>query len=229
MKGAELADSLNFNLHKWLFVNFDCCAMWFRNAGSVTKSFNVDRIYLQHEHQGKSKAPDYRHWQIQLGRRFRSLKVWMTLRTMGADKIRETLRFHISLADKFVEYLRTDDRFEMINPPTLALVCFRLKGEDHLSQKLLKNITDRKKIFMIPALCKGKFIIRFNISGFDPKESDIDYAWQEIKSQTGIVLEEHKKATELIIPEEEIVGKEQPIGKITESFADIKLSMEKAQ
>jgi glutamate/tyrosine decarboxylase-like PLP-dependent enzyme len=189
----------------------------------------VDRIYLQHEHQGKSKAPDYRHWQIQLGRRFRSLKVWMTLRTMGADKIRDTLRYHISLANKFVDYVNSDARFEMINPPSLALVCFRLKGEDHLSQKLLKNITDRKKIFMIPATSKGKFIIRFNISGFDPKESDIDYAWEEIRTQTDIVLEEHRKATEVIIQQEQIVEKEQPIGKITESFADMKLSLEKAQ
>lgn len=72
--GAEYGDSINFNLHKWMLVNFDCGAMWIRNASALTKSFNVDRIYLDHEYQGNSKAPDYRHWQLALGRRFRSLR-----------------------------------------------------------------------------------------------------------------------------------------------------------
>uniref|UniRef100_A0AAG5DJM8 Uncharacterized protein n=1 Tax=Anopheles atroparvus TaxID=41427 RepID=A0AAG5DJM8_ANOAO len=181
MAGAERADSLNFNLHKWMFVNFDCCAMWFKDAGSVTQSFSVDRIYLQHQFQGHSKAPDYRHWQIQLGRRFRSLKVWITLRTMGAEKIRQLIRFHIQLANRFEQYVRTDDRFEVLCS-TLALVCFRLKGDDARSKQLLENITRRKKIFMIPATYQGKFIIRFMICGIDPQMHDIEYAWDEVRT-----------------------------------------------
>lgn len=75
-KGAEYGDSINFNLHKWMLVNFDCGAMWIRDAAALTQSFSVDRIYLDHKFQGNSLAPDYRHWQLALGRRFRSLRVF---------------------------------------------------------------------------------------------------------------------------------------------------------
>ena len=232
MKGAELADSLNFNLHKWMFVNFDCCAMWFKDAGSVTQSFSVDRIYLQHQFQGHSKAPDYRHWQIQLGRRFRSLKVWITLRTMGAEKIRSLIRFHIQLANRFEEYVRTDDRFEVLCS-TLALVCFRLKGDDARSKQLLENITKRKKIFMIPATYQGKFIIRFMICGIDPQMHDIEYAWEEVRSQADLLLgvdENRNVAKQAIEPvEPKLYEKTSEIGKITESLTGMVISNEKGQ
>ncbi|XP_052897337.1 3,4-dihydroxyphenylacetaldehyde synthase-like [Anopheles moucheti] len=239
MKGAERADSLNFNLHKWMFVNFDCCAMWFKDAGSVTKSFSVDRIYLQHQFQGHSKAPDYRHWQIQLGRRFRSLKVWITLRTMGAAKIRDLIRFHIQLANRFEEYVRTDDRFEVVCS-TLALVCFRLKGDDARSKQLLDNITKRKKIFMIPATYQGKFIIRFMICGIDPQMHDIEYAWDEVRTQTDLLLGVDHNRNQFVSAELEQESKPAPaepkqyekcseIGKITESLTGIMISNEKGQ
>lgn len=72
MKGVEHADSFNFNPHKWLLVNFDCSAMWLKDPNWIVNAFNVDPLYLKHDQQGS--APDYRHWQIPLGRRFRALK-----------------------------------------------------------------------------------------------------------------------------------------------------------
>ncbi|XP_055544576.1 3,4-dihydroxyphenylacetaldehyde synthase [Wyeomyia smithii] len=229
-KGLETADSVIFNLHKWLFVNFDCCAMWFKDAGKITEAFSVDRIYLQHQYQGQSKAPDYRHWQIQLGRRFRSLKVYITLKTMGAEKIRSLIRFHISLAQKFEQYVRTDNRFE-VTSSTLALICFRLKGEDSLSKELLDNITKRKKVFMIPATYQGKFILRFMIAGIDPQPEDIDYAWNEVKTQTDLLLGVDNNANSLSIKDimqQEVFEKEKPIEKVTESLSGIMVANEKA-
>ncbi|XP_055595966.1 3,4-dihydroxyphenylacetaldehyde synthase [Uranotaenia lowii] len=232
MKGLEAADSLNFNLHKWLFVNFDCCAMWFKDAGKITEAFSVDRIYLQHKYQGQSKAPDYRHWQIQLGRRFRSLKVWFTLKMMGAEKIRETLRFQISLAKQFENYVRADDRFE-VTSSTLCLVCYRLKGEDAPSKQLLENITKRKKVYMIPATYQGKFIIRFMIAGLDPKPEDIDFAWNEVRTQTDLLLGVDNNGNTVtikdLLKQQEMYEKDKPIGKITEQLNGFKLSEEKAQ
>lgn len=188
MRGIEQSDSFNFNLHKWMMVNFDCCAMWLKNADHVVDAFVVNRIYLDHKHQGESKAPDYRHWQIPLGRRFRALKVWIVLRTIGAEKIREMIRHHVRLAEQFENYVRADDRFEIVSKPTMGLVCFRLKGECKLSRDLLDRITERKQIYMIPATCNGQFMIRFVVCGIDPKESDITFAWQEITTQTDELL-----------------------------------------
>jgi aromatic-L-amino-acid/L-tryptophan decarboxylase len=85
MKGIETADSFNFNPHKWLLVNFDCSAMWLKDPNWVVNAFNVDPLYLKHDQQGS--APDYRHWQIPLGRRFRALKLWFVLRLYGVENL----------------------------------------------------------------------------------------------------------------------------------------------
>jgi len=100
-RGLDRVDSLNFNLHKFMLVNFDCAAMWLRDANKVVDSFNVDRIYLKHKYEGHTQMPDFRHWQIPLGRRFRALKVWITFRTLGAEGLRAHVRKHIELAAQF--------------------------------------------------------------------------------------------------------------------------------
>jgi aromatic-L-amino-acid decarboxylase len=74
LNGIEYAESFNFNPHKWMLVNFDCSAMYLKDRTHFIDAFNVDPLYLKHAFQ--SSAPDYRHWQIPLGRRFRSLKLW---------------------------------------------------------------------------------------------------------------------------------------------------------
>ncbi|XP_059618566.1 3,4-dihydroxyphenylacetaldehyde synthase 2 [Phlebotomus argentipes] len=180
MKGVELAESFNFNVHKWMMVNFDCCAMWLKNADLLVQAFNVDRIYLQHRYQGQSKAPDYRHWQIPLGRRFRALKLWITLRTVGAEAIRHHIRHQIHLAQHFQALITTDDRFEVIGEATMGLVCFRLRNGCAATKKLLEKITERKKIYMIHGNVQEKLVIRFAICGRDPQVKDVDFAVEEI-------------------------------------------------
>lgn len=220
-RGAEYGDSINFNLHKWMLVNFDCGAMWIKNAAALTKSFNVDRIYLDHEYQGNSKAPDYRHWQLALGRRFRALKVWMVLRTYGQDYIRSYVRKHISLANLLLEYMSTDERFEQAGS-SLALAFFRLKGGCAITKRLLEKINGRKNIYMIPATYRDKIIIRFVICGMDPQEKDIEYAWNEIKSVADEMFMEIEKERESLNEvnnndvEEIMNGK---VNEVTENFS----------
>lgn len=221
-RGVEYGDSINLNLHKWMLVNFDCGAMWIRNASALTKSFNVDRIYLDHAYQGNSKAPDYRHWQLALGRRFRALKVWFTLRTYGQSYIRDYLRRHIKLANLLLEKMSADERFEQAGS-SLALAFFRLKDGCSLTKRLLEKINERKKIYMIPATFRDKVIIRFVICGMDPQEKDIEYAWSEIKlvadelfmeiakeNQSGIDVNNNKAPKEILSDK---------VFEITENFA----------
>ncbi|KAJ6647506.1 3,4-dihydroxyphenylacetaldehyde synthase [Pseudolycoriella hygida] len=208
MNGIDWADSFNFNLHKWMMVNFDCCAMWLKNADTLVEAFSVDRIYLSHQFQGESKAPDYRHWQIPLGRRFRALKVWIVLRTIGAENIRNNIRKQIKLAEMFENYVRADDRFEIVSARSMGLVCFRLKGDCSLTRQLLEKITERKKIYMIQATCNGKLMMRFVVAGLDPKESDVVFAWNEIAGESRKLLESTK-----IAPAEDVLT------KLTNNFA----------
>ncbi len=95
-----MADSFNFNPHKWLLVNFDCSCMWVQDSSSIVDAFNVDPLYLQHRYQGGS-IPDYRHWHIPLGRRFRSLKMWFVMRLYGQEGMRAHIRRQVALAQQF--------------------------------------------------------------------------------------------------------------------------------
>lgn len=195
MPGIEYGDSFNFNLHKWMMVNFDCSAMWFRDTSKVVEAFTVDRIYLQHRFEIDSKAPEYRNWEIPLGHRFRALKVWFTLRIMGAEKIRENIRNHVRLAGQFAEMIANDTRFEIIGKPVLGLVCFRLKGNCVHTNRLVDVLTERKNIYVIRAQCHQKLVIRFVINGLKPSEKDIEFAWNEIRVQTNEILKKNPRKT----------------------------------
>lgn len=186
MKGLELIDSFNFNPHKWLLVNFDCSALWVKNAQYLVEAFNVDRIYLKHQHEGV--APDYRHWQIPLGRRFRALKVWFALRSYGVEGIRKIIRTHVQQAQYFAELMSKDSRFEIVLKVTLGLICFRLKGPDTLTKQLIDKITARKNLYVIPATYKKQLIIRFVVCSRMTEIRDLDFAWNEILSQANEVL-----------------------------------------
>ncbi|VVC42125.1 Hypothetical protein CINCED_3A006683 [Cinara cedri] len=128
MAGVKYADSFDVNLHKWLLVNFDCSAMWVKNATHLVDAFNVDRIYLKHSYQSEDpQLPDYRHWQIPLGRRFRALKMWFVLRLYGVEGLQAHIKKQVYLAELFGKFVEQDARFEIVMPVTMGLVCFRLK------------------------------------------------------------------------------------------------------
>lgn len=189
-QGLDRVDSLNYNLHKSMAINFDCSAMWLRDSHKIVESFTVERIYLQHKYEGQTDIPEFRHWQIPLGRRFRALKVWVTFRTYGAEGLREYIRNRIRLAERFEQYVLADPRLELVAKRAMGLVCFRVKGDNEFSTELLKRITDRKKIYMVQATFQGKSFLRFVVCGMEPKECDIDFAWQEINSQLSQLLSE---------------------------------------
>uniref|UniRef100_A0A3B1IKA7 Aromatic-L-amino-acid decarboxylase n=1 Tax=Astyanax mexicanus TaxID=7994 RepID=A0A3B1IKA7_ASTMX len=92
LDGVEFADSFNFNPHKWMLVNFDCSTMWVKNRSDIIGAFKMDPLYLKHDHQESGLVTDYRHWQIPLGRRFRSLKMWFVFRMYGLRGLQEHIR-----------------------------------------------------------------------------------------------------------------------------------------
>ncbi|CAG0882284.1 unnamed protein product [Darwinula stevensoni] len=180
LNGVEYAESFNFNPHKWMLVNFDCSALWFKDASLVVDAFNVDPVYLKHDQQGV--VPDYRHWQIPLGRRFRSLKLWFVFRLLGVEGIQENVRKHVRLARRFHRLLLEDPRFSVPFPPAMGLVCFRLEGSNERSKMLLNLIRESGKIFLVPGGVKETFFLRFSICARTTTEEDVDFAWREIQS-----------------------------------------------
>ncbi|ELU12210.1 hypothetical protein CAPTEDRAFT_158583 [Capitella teleta] len=179
LNGVEFADSFNFNPHKWMLVNFDCSAMWFKDSSDVVDAFNVDPLYLKHENQGA--VPDYRHWQIPLGRRFRSLKIWFVLRLYGVKGIQDHIRKHVRLAHEFEELVKKNSAFEVTHEVTLGLVCFRLKADRATNETLLQNINKDGRIHMVPSESKGKYFLRFAVCAASTESKDITFAWEVIQ------------------------------------------------
>ncbi|XP_076643376.1 aromatic-L-amino-acid decarboxylase [Halictus rubicundus] len=186
MSGVEYVDSFNINPHKWLLVNFDCSTLWVKDSRRLVEALSVDRIYLEHDKQGL--APDYRNWQIPLGRRFRALKLWFVLRLYGVEGLQDHIRRALKLAQIFEQHVKSDDRFEMVTERSLGLICFRLKGDDKLTKELLSRLTAEKKIYVIPATFREKLIVRFVVCSRWSQEDDIMFAWNEITKHATDIL-----------------------------------------
>ncbi|CAL2036253.1 unnamed protein product [Caenorhabditis brenneri] len=172
VKGLEHVDSYNFNLHKAGMINFDCSPLWFKNGTYASRYYNVDPVYLAHEYQ--STSTDYRHLEIPLGRRFRSLKIWFTLRNMGVEKIREYQRKTVALATLFAKIIVENGKFEIFTPPHLGLATFRLKNHSNSdNERLLRAINRDRRIHLVPSIVHGTFLLRFCVGSPLTSEDDI--------------------------------------------------------
>uniref|UniRef100_A0A670YX94 Aromatic-L-amino-acid decarboxylase n=1 Tax=Pseudonaja textilis TaxID=8673 RepID=A0A670YX94_PSETE len=136
------------------------------------------------------------HWQIPLGRRFRSLKMWFVFRMYGVSGLQEYIRKHVRIAHEFKDLVLQDDRFEICADVILGLVCFRLKGSNELNEVLLKNINDARKIHLVPCHLRGKFVLRFAICARTVESSHIQFAWKNITTMASELLKTQKQSTD---------------------------------
>ncbi|KAK9510512.1 hypothetical protein O3M35_005282 [Rhynocoris fuscipes] len=193
LKGIHYVDSFDINPHKWLLVNFDCSTMWFRDTTALVNGFSVDRIYLKHEREKQNKyAPDYRHWQIPLGRRFRALKLWICMRLFGLSGLQSHIRNQCSLAKYFESLVGSDPLFEVVRPATLGLVCFRAKGEDSFNKKLLERLTKDRQIYMVAAQVDGKYVLRYAVCSRLTIASDVESAWKCISETARLLINQEE-------------------------------------
>ncbi|XP_064871419.1 aromatic-L-amino-acid decarboxylase-like [Oncorhynchus nerka] len=190
LNGIEFADSFNFNAHKWLLVNFDCSTMWVKKRSDLIGAFKMDPLYLKHDHQESGLITDYRHWQIPLSRRFRSLKMWFVFRMYGLKGLQDYIRKHVELAKEFESLVRADQRFEISADVVLGLVCFRLKGSNEVNETLLKRINKSRKIHLVPCLLSGQFVLRFALCARNTESRHIRKAWQLITQLAEEVMQE---------------------------------------
>lgn len=190
LSGVAYADSIAFNPSKWMMVHFDCTAMWVKNSECLHRTFNVDPLYLQHENSGL--AIDYMHWQIPLSKRFRALKLWFVIRCFGIKGLQKHIRAGVQLANKFELLVLNDKRFEIPAARHLGLVVFRLRGENHLTERLLKRLNSKGRIHCVPASLKGKYVIRFTVTSQYTTISDITRDWAEIKATATEIINDDK-------------------------------------
>ncbi|KZC08499.1 Histidine decarboxylase [Dufourea novaeangliae] len=186
LQGIEYADSIAFNPSKWLMVHFDCTAMWVKSSQALHRTFNVDPLYLKHENSGL--AIDYMHWQIPLSKRFRALKLWFVIRNYGITGLQKHIREGVRLAQKFEALVLADARFEIPAARHLGLVVFRLRGENNLTERLLKKMNTRGRVHCVPAALHGKYVIRFTVTSTNTTNEDILRDWAEIRNTANEIL-----------------------------------------
>ena len=136
-EGLGRADSYCTNAHKWMGVNFDCDLYWTADRMALLGALSILPEYLRSAAAESGAAIDYRDWQVPLGRRFRALKLWMTLRLDGVASIQAMIRRHVELTQRLAELVAADDRFDIVAPHPLNLLVLRVTGDDAADDDVL--------------------------------------------------------------------------------------------
>jgi aromatic-L-amino-acid/L-tryptophan decarboxylase len=188
LKGADRADSLVVNPHKWLFTPLDISAMYCRHMDVVRDAFALVPIYLQ-----TGEAPAVKNLMdtgIQLGRRFRALKLWMIMRFFGAEGLSARLAEHIRLAKLFAGWVDASDRFERMAPVPFSVVCFRAKrpglsegATDGLNRQLMEAVNAGGEIFISHTKVRERFTLRLAIGNIRTAERHVQRAWDILNQQ----------------------------------------------
>jgi aromatic-L-amino-acid/L-tryptophan decarboxylase len=192
LDGVELADSFVFNPHKWMATNFDCSAYFVKDPATLVRTFEIHPEYLKTGVDARVK--NYRDWGIQLGRRFRALKLWFVIRSYGVEGLQAMVREHLRLAALFKNWVEADSRFALLAPVGLGLVCFRLddgreeSGLDALNRRLLERVNASGRVFLTHTTLRGKFAIRLVVGQRTTEERHVRGAWDIISAAAGDVL-----------------------------------------
>ena len=181
--GMELADSYNFNPHKWMFTNFDCSCFWVADRKALIKTLSILPEYLRNQASESGAVIDYRDWQIQLGRRFRSLKLWFAIRHYGVEGLQYHIRRHVQLAQQFAGWVRNDGRFELAAPTPLNLVCFRHKAGDAANQTIMDRLNHSGDLFLTHTRLNGKLTLRLCVGQTNTQQRHVEKAWRRITEE----------------------------------------------
>ncbi len=175
LAGAEKADSLVVNPHKWLFTPFDLSAFYSPRMDVVRKAFSLTPDYLK----TVESAPvrNLMDTGIQLGRRFRALKLWMVLRHFGADGLRQRLAEHMRLAQLFAEWVDASTDFIRVAPVPFSVVCFRADADDAFNERLLEAVNSGGEVFLSHTRLHDRFVLRLAIGNLRTTEAHVARAW----------------------------------------------------
>jgi len=185
--GVEFADSYTFNPHKWMFTNFDCNCFYVADRAHLIQTFSVLPEYLRNKATESGAVIDYRDWHVQLGRRFRSLKLWFVIRHYGIEGLQHHIREHVRLAQHFVEWVRSDPRFELAAPAKLNLVCFRLRSGDQANQTLMDRLNASGDLYLTHTKLDGKFTLRLCVGQTNTEARHVERAWHRIQQETALL------------------------------------------
>jgi aromatic-L-amino-acid decarboxylase len=179
--GIDRADSFCMNPHKWLFTNFDCDCFWVADRAALIGALSVLPEYLRNAASDSGAVIDYRDWQVPLGRRFRSLKLWFVLRAYGTEGLRHHIREHVALAQDLAGRIEAHPRLEVAAPHPLNLVCFRHVDGDAATEELLRGLNATGRVLLTHTRLDERFVIRASIGAQATEARHVDALWHLIE------------------------------------------------
>ncbi len=180
---CERADSFMLNPHKWLFTPIDISVLYTRHPDTLRRAFSLVPDYLQTDQD--SEVVNYMDYGVQLGRRFRALKLWFVMRYFGREGIVAILREHLRLARLLESWVKDDSRFELAAPVPFSLVCFRLKHSNEATRRLMDAVNSTGKAFLSHTMLNGRYTIRLAIGNIQTTETDIAETWTLVRELAG--------------------------------------------
>jgi len=196
LDGAGEADSLVMNPHKWLFTPIDCSAFFIQHPEILKRAFTLVPEYLQSDEQG---VTNYMDWGVQLGRRFRALKLWMVIRYFGHEGLAARIKEHVRLGQLFAQWVDEHPDFQRLAPTPFSIICFRscpadlaeklssatpavaeeIEGYlDRLNTAIVAAVNTSGEIFLAPTRLRGRFTIRLAIGNIRSDERIVSRAWE---------------------------------------------------
>ncbi|HEY4604401.1 MAG TPA: aminotransferase class V-fold PLP-dependent enzyme [Blastococcus sp.] len=180
--GVEWADSYTTDAHKWLLTGFDATLFWVADRAALTGALSILPEYLRNAATDAGAVVDYRDWQIELGRRFRALKLWFVLRWYGAEGLREHIRGHVALAQELAARAEADERFDVVTRHPFSLVCLRPRwaadvDADVATMTLLERLDDGGEVFLTHTTVGGQAVLRVAIGSPATTREHVDRLW----------------------------------------------------
>jgi aromatic-L-amino-acid decarboxylase len=180
LDGAERAHSLVVNPHKWLFTPIDLSVFYTSRPEILRRAFSLVPEYLK---TGEDpRAVNLMDYGVQLGRRFRALKLWFVMRNLGHEGVCRIIRSHIGYAQKLADLIRAHPDFEVAAPTPFSLICFRYRGSDDDNRALLEKVNASGKAFLSHTVLNGQFVLRLAIGNIATEWQDLEEVWNLLKN-----------------------------------------------
>jgi aromatic-L-amino-acid/L-tryptophan decarboxylase len=187
MPGFELADSIVVNPHKWLFTPIDCSALYLRDGEALRNAFTVVPDYLATAEQ--APVVNFMDYGVQLGRRFRALKLWMVIRSYGVEGLVERIRGHVAMAQEFAGWVGSEPGWELCAPHPYSVVCFRYVATtpdeaagDAINERIMDRVNASGEAFLSHTRLRGRFVLRLAIGNVRTRIDHVRRAWELLRA-----------------------------------------------
>jgi aromatic-L-amino-acid decarboxylase len=179
LAGAERADSIVVNPHKWLFTPVDCSCLYTRRPEALRGAFSLVPEYLRTSDEDVTNLMDYGP---ALGRRFRALKLWAVMRCFGREGLQALIREHVRLARLFASWIEETAGWEICAPYPFSVVCFRREGSNEENEALLERVNASGEAYLSHTVLGDRYVLRLAVGNMRTTEADVRRTWELLES-----------------------------------------------